>query len=70
VKFYKAEKGGGAISCRERPDGCEAWAHFGAIDRVGYKTLEPGEVVEFEYESARQDSFRFTATRVRRSQSP
>ena len=70
VKFYKAEKGWGAISCPELPDGSDAWVHFSAIEGVGYKTLEPGEVVEFKYESARQDSFRFTATRVRRSQSP
>ena len=66
VKFYKAEKGWGAISCPELPEGFDAFVHFSAIEADGYKAFEQGDQVEFDYESAQQDSFRFRATRARR----
>ena len=66
VKFYKAEKGWGAISSPELPAGRDVWVHFSVIDGVGYRSLTAGERVEFDYEPARQDSFEFRATRVRR----
>jgi CspA family cold shock protein len=65
VKFFKEDKGWGAISSPELPDGRDAWVHFSAIEAEGYRTLEPGTQVEFDYEPAVQDSFRFRATRVR-----
>ena len=40
--------------------------HFSAIEMEGYRSLEPGDQVEFDYEPAQQDSFRFVATRVRK----
>ena len=66
VKWFKAEKGTGAISSSELPPGRDAWVHFSMIEGQGYRTLEVGEAVEFDYEAAQQDSFDFRATRVRR----
>lgn len=66
VKFYKAEKGWGAISSPELPDGLDAFVHFSAIEAEGYKAFEQGDQVEFDYEPAQPDSFRSRATRARR----
>jgi CspA family cold shock protein len=65
VKFWKADKGWGAISSDELPPGRDAWAHFSAVEMPGYRSLEQGQLVEFEYEAAQQDSFEYRATRVR-----
>jgi CspA family cold shock protein len=65
VKFFNPDRGWGAISSDELPEGCDAWVHFSVIVAQGYRSLEEGQRVEFEYESARQDSFRFRATSVR-----
>jgi cold shock protein len=66
VKFFKPEKGWGAIASPELPDGLDAWVHFSVIEMDGYRALDQGDQVEFEYEAAQQDSFRFRATRVRK----
>lgn len=66
VKFFKGEKGWGAISSPDLPGGADAWVHFSAIEMTGFRALEPGDRVEFTYEEARQDSFRFRATLVRK----
>lgn len=66
VKFYKDEKGWGAISSAALPDGQDAFAHFSVIEMDGYRSLDAGESVEFDYEPAVQDSFRWIATSVRR----
>lgn len=70
VKFFKSEKGWGAIASPDLPDGFDAWVHFSAIEVDGFRSLEEGDRVEFEYEAARQDSFRFRATSVRRLGKP
>lgn len=64
VKFFKAEKGWGAITSPDLPDGFDAWVHFSVIEMDGYRVLEEGDQVEFTYEEVVQDSFRFRATRV------
>jgi cold shock protein len=69
VKFFKPEKGWGAISCDELPDGQDVWVHFSTIEAPGYRALRAGDVVDFDYEAARQDSFNFRATRARRLES-
>ena len=69
VKFFKAEKGWGAISCDELPDGQDIWVHFSNIEGTGYRAFEAGDVVDVDYEAARQDSFNFRATRARRIES-
>lgn len=66
VKFFRAEKGWGAISSAELPPGADAWVHFSVIEMDGYRALAAGDLVEFDYEPAQQDSFRFRATSVRK----
>jgi CspA family cold shock protein len=66
VKFFKADKGYGAIMSAELPEGYDAWVHFSVIQMDGYRYLHAGDLVEFDYEPAQQDSFRFVATRVRK----
>lgn len=66
VKFWKSEKGWGAIQSPELPTGLDAFAHFSAIEAEGFRELAQGDRVEFDYESAVQDSFQFRATRVRK----
>lgn len=65
VKFYKAEKGWGAITSDDLPGPCDAWVHFSAVEAPGYRGLTAGDVVEFEFEAVQQDSFRFRVTRAR-----
>ncbi|OHV27146.1 DNA-binding protein [Parafrankia soli] len=66
VKFYNAERGWGAISSPDLPPGFDAWVGFSMIEMDGYRFLEAGDRVEFDYEQVRQDSFRYRATRVRK----
>lgn len=66
VKFYKAEKGWGAISCAELPAGQDVWVHCSDIEGTGYRSLDAGDIVDFDYRKARQDFFHFRATRARR----
>lgn len=66
VKFFTADKGYGAIASPDLPDGSDAWIHFSAIEMDGYRFLEAGDQVEFGYQAAQQDSFRFAATWVRK----
>jgi cold shock protein len=66
VKFFKPDKGWGAITSPDLPDGFDAWVYFSAIEMDGYHSLNAGDPVEFDYEPAGQDSFRFVATRVRK----
>lgn len=66
VKFFKVEKGWGAISSPELPEGLDAFVHFSAIEAEGFRVFEQDDRVEFDYVPAQQDSFRFVATRARR----
>lgn len=63
VKFFKEEKGHGGITSPEVAG--DVWVHFSHIDMPGYRTLEPGQRVEFRYERRDQDSWRYVATWVR-----
>ena len=45
VKWFNAEKGYGFI---EREDGGDVFVHFSAINAQGFKTLEEGQMVEFD----------------------
>ncbi|MEU6998418.1 cold shock domain-containing protein [Nonomuraea sp. NPDC046570] len=66
VKFWKAEKGWGAISSPELPEGRDAFAHFSDVVGEGYRVLDAGDIVEFTLLERRQDSFDFCATDVRK----
>ena len=63
VKFYKSEEGWGGIESDEAPG--DVWVHFSVIEGDGFRTLAAGETVEFRYEAAQQDRWRFRATWVR-----
>ena len=65
VKFWKPEKGWGAISSPDLPDGKDAFAHFGSVEMDGYVELVAGQEVEFSYRPAQQDSFEYVAEWVR-----
>ncbi len=45
VKWFNAEKGYGFI---EREGGDDVFVHYSAIEMDGFKTLEEGQLVEFE----------------------
>ncbi|NLY74740.1 MAG: cold-shock protein [Firmicutes bacterium] len=45
VKWFNSDKGFGFI---EREDGDDVFVHFSAIRMDGYKTLEEGQLVEFD----------------------
>lgn len=65
VKFFRPDKGWGAISSDALPPGRDAWVHFSMIDMPGYRVLEPGQQVEFTFHAAQQDSFHYVADWVR-----
>lgn len=66
VKFYKAEKGWGAIASSDLPELSDAFVYFSVIEGIGYRELASGDTVDFDFEPARQDNFRYVATRARR----
>ena len=45
VKWFNKEKGFGFI---ERESGNDVFVHYSAIEQEGFKTLQEGELVEFE----------------------
>jgi CspA family cold shock protein len=65
VKFFREEKGWGAIASDALPSGRDAWVHFSMIDLPGYRALREGQAVRFAFEQAKQDSFDYRATYVR-----
>ena len=45
VKWFNNEKGYGFINC---PDKEDIFVHYSAIKTDGYRTLQQGQIVEFE----------------------
>ena len=65
VRLWHDEQGWGVLDADSTPGG--AWAHFSTMVGEGFRRLKPGQRVEFDYEPAVQDGFRFRAVRVRAS---
>ena len=63
VSSWSADEGWGVIASPDTPGGC--WAHYSNLEMQGYHSLEPGEVVDFEWERADQDGFAYRALKVR-----
>ena len=53
VKWFSDQKGYGFITAEggEATDVSEVFVHFSAIEAQGFRTLHPGEKVEFEIKS-------------------
>lgn len=51
VKFFNAEKGYGFIS---RDGDSDVFVHYSNIEGSGYRTLNEGQVVEFDVEPGRK----------------
>lgn len=51
VKFFNAEKGYGSIS---RDGDSDVFVHYSNIEGSGYRTLNEGQVVEFDVEPGRK----------------
>lgn len=45
VKWFNAEKGFGFIS---QEDGSDIFVHYSQIQQAGYKSLDEGQLVEFD----------------------
>jgi CspA family cold shock protein len=66
VKQWSDEDGWGVLTSPEVPG--EVFAHFMHIEAEGYRSLDDGEHVQFdwEYYPAGQDGYYYRATRVTR----
>jgi len=66
VAAWDVEEGWGVVSSSETPGGC--FGHYSHIEGTGFRSLEAGETVEFDWEKPgyKQDGYDFRATRIRR----
>ena len=62
VKFFKADKGWGVLVSDKLPS--DVWVHFSVLEMDGFRQLDAGDVVEFDVEAVKQDSFEYRATRA------
>jgi CspA family cold shock protein len=62
VKFFRAEKGWGAITSPDLDH--DVWIHFAFIDKQGTRNFAAGDEVEFTHEECwgLQDSWHYRAT--------
>lgn len=63
VRLWHDEEGWGVFDSDATPGG--AWAHFSGVVGIGFRSLAPGQVVEFDYENRGQDGYDFRATNIR-----
>jgi CspA family cold shock protein len=60
---WSDDEGWGVLASPDVDGG--VWAHFSNIDAVGYRSLKPGEAVQFTFETPGQDGNPHRAVRVR-----
>ena len=63
VREWRDEEGWGVIDSPETPGGC--WAIFAVVEMEGYKSLTPGQRVEFVWRYPGQDGYDYAAEEVR-----
>jgi len=68
VRFSKREDGWGGIDCVQTPGGC--WVHFSELDIGGFRALDSGQEVDFEWQmpTGQVEDSTFVATLVRPAQ--
>jgi CspA family cold shock protein len=68
VKFYYVDEGWGAVKSPDLPGEGEAFVHFSMIEGTGFRSLEVGQPVEFDYEALDflQDGFPLRVTTLRK----
>ena len=62
VRIWHGEEGWGVVDSVATPGGC--WIHFSHLATPGYRALQTGQAVEFEWEMAAQDGYSFRTTRA------
>jgi CspA family cold shock protein len=62
VASWSNEDGWGVIEASCVPGGC--WLHYSAILGGGFRTVTPGDAVQFRYERADQDGYAYRAVEV------
>jgi cold shock protein len=62
VREWHADEGWGVIDSASTPGGC--WAHFSGVLMSGYRSLDAGRAVTFEFEPADQDGYAYRAVAV------
>jgi len=70
VKAWSDEDGWGVLTSPDAPG--DVWTHYAQIEADGFRSLAPGEVVDFEYEYVEggQDGYDYRATHVVRTSEP
>jgi len=63
VESWSVEDGWGVLVSDSLDE--PVWAHYSHIDMPGFRVLAAGDRVEFDYEAADQDGYRYRATVVR-----
>ena len=59
VSMWSDEEGWGVLNSEHTPGGC--WCHFSAVTLAGFRRLTAGATVEFLFEEAEQDGYRYRA---------
>ncbi|MEN2513321.1 cold-shock protein [Gordonia polyisoprenivorans] len=63
VRVWHSEDGWGVLDSEATPGG--AWAHFSEVVGDGFRSLTPGQEVEFEYEERAVDEYPYRANNIR-----
>jgi CspA family cold shock protein len=62
VREWHSDEGWGVIDSDATPGGC--WAHFSTVLTSGYRSLDSGQAVSFEFHGGGQDGYAYRAVAV------